>query len=133
MLLNVHSPPALSLTFPDHLPLPYTHTVPPILFPSTIFSGVLYDLNTTHGVRQFLAYISLIRYSVGGMTVNEFAADPARYTDPQIPDPEAAWKRVQAYSLETNVWALFGFALVIRLAAYALLRRRTAQQRTKVL
>jgi hypothetical protein len=31
----------------------------------------LYDLNTAHGFRKFLAYLSLIRYAVGGMTVNE--------------------------------------------------------------
>lgn len=108
--------------------------IPPILFPSTIFSGTLYDLNTAHGVRKFLAYISLIRYAVGGMTVNEFQPDPNRYhADPALPNPEAAWHKVAAYPLATNVWALAGFAVVIRFAAYLLLHRRTAKERVKVL
>lgn len=117
---------------PTHTPTP--NTVPPILFPSTIFSGTLYDLNTVHGARKGLAYISLIRYAVGGMTVNEFQPDPRRYSaDPQIPTPEAAWARVAAYPLATDLWALLGFALVIRFAAYLLLHRRTSRERVKVL
>lgn len=113
---------------------PYTQHSPPILFPSTIFSGTLYDLNTVHGARKGLAYISLIRYAVGGMTVNEFQPDPRRYSaDPQIPTPEAAWARVAAYPLATDLWALLGFALVIRFAAYLLLHRRTSRERVKVL
>jgi hypothetical protein len=116
------------------LPAPPNHrTVPPILFPSTIFSGTLYDLNTAHGARKFLAYISLIRYAVGGMTVNEYQPDPSRYAaDPQIPNPEAAWKRVAAYPLATDLWALLGFAVAIRFAAYLLLLRRTSRERVKV-
>ena len=45
-----------------------------------IFSGIMYDLTQVTGVRAFLSYISIIRFSIGAMTVNEFAPDPARYT-----------------------------------------------------
>ena len=63
----------------------------------------------------------------------QYAPDPNRYTaDPAIPNPEAAWHKVAAYPLSTNLWALAGFALVIRLFAYVLLHRRTAKERVKV-
>ncbi len=106
---------------------------PVLALPNVVFSGLLYDLRIAHGVRLFLSYASILRYSEGAMLVNEYRPEPAgRYT-PAFPNPAAVLGRVEAFSLRTNVWALVGAAVLFRVVAYVILLLRTRRERVKVL
>jgi len=105
---------------------------PVLVLPNIVFSGIMYDLNLVKGIREFLSYISILRFSIGAMMSNEYRPSTTRFT-PEMPNPEHVLENLNVLSLSTSLWALAGAAIVFRLLAYLLLLLRTSRERIKVM
>lgn len=104
---------------------------PVLVLPNVVFSGIMYDLSLTYGFREFLAYISILRYAQAAMLINEFPPSSTRFTS-EIPNQEAVLEGLNAFPLSTNLWALASAAVVFRIIAYLILLLRTSRERIVV-
>lgn len=136
--------PALKHTLADH-PISSQHhtttthprTVPALSMPMALYSGLLVNLETIPAALQWLKHLSIIKYTLHALALEEFKGEAAVHC-PQAQDGQQQqwckypdWRTVLAHcsadelSLRSNLLALAGLSCLFLLLAYLLLLRHT--------